>query len=164
VAGTKNEDEDRAWMELQSPELGIRIAVPPVLTSTLSYDDDRQGHFLVAGRDDLREFLAIARLAARAGGETAAAWHIEADRLRSQPDWIGAVVAGPYAMPIDGVRGHQGWLRLGDARGQEYLGLLWVGGVADDCVTVAYWCHADGARSFVPRYRRLLDSIRWTRE
>jgi hypothetical protein len=155
---------DTSWVELRSPALGLRLRLPPSLPPALVHEDDQHRLFLAGGRQDWREFLALTRRPGCAGGGTAEVWHAEADHLRGAAEWTGAVTAGPYVVEIDGARGQQGWLRLRDAQGYEFIGLLWVGQVAGDRVTVAYWCGADRARCFVPRYRRILESIYWARE
>jgi hypothetical protein len=162
-------DEERdagadAWIEHCWPDLSIRGRFPPFLYPIPFREGDRRGLFLASDRDDWREFVALSRLSGHMGEETTEAWRTEAERLTTAPNWIGVIVVGPYPVEIDGVKGEQGWLRFRDPRGQELMGLLWVGKVDDGRVMIAYWCEVARSRRFVARYRRILESIRWMRE
>jgi hypothetical protein len=155
---------DAPWVEFRSSELGIRVLVPPFAQPLPFRLDEHSGSSLAFGWEESREFVALARVPGSADGETVERWRTETDLLTKARDWIGAVVASPYAVDIDGARGHQGWLRYRDPHGQEFIAMLWVGRVQGDRVVVAYWCDTQRARSFVRRYRRILESISWERE
>jgi hypothetical protein len=153
-----------AWIDLHVPDFGIRARVPPGLHPLLSRDRNRRSLMLTSAPDDWRQALVFTRVPG-IGGETAVAWRAEAKRLTSAPDRISAVETGPSQAGIDGVRGHEGWLRFRDADGDDLSGLLWVGQAAEERLTVAYWCaawhEAERSRWFVGRYRWILASIRW---
>lgn len=150
------------WVEHHWPDLGIRSSrLPPFLHSLPFREGDRCGLFLASDRDDPREFLALTRLPSPAGGEAVEEWRAEGERLTTAPDWIGAVVEAPSPVEVDGTSGQQGMLWFRDPRGQELTGLLWVGRVGDDRVTVAYWCAVARSHHCSACYRRLLASIRW---
>jgi hypothetical protein len=149
------------WVEHHWPDLGIRSRLPTFLHALPFREGDRHGLFLASDREDPREFLALTRLPSPVGGGTTEEWQAEGERLTTAPDWTGAVVEAPSPVEIDGMRGQQGTLRFRDPRGQQLTGLLWVGRVGDDRVTVAYWCEAARSHHCGACYRRLLASIHW---
>jgi hypothetical protein len=162
IGETEIEAVTEAWVELRVPDLGVRARIPPFLHPLPFHEGERHGLFLSSGRGDWRQALALTRLPGCAAG----AWEAEARRLAETQGWLAAVAAGPEAAEIDGACGEEGWLRFRDPLGQDLVGLLWVGEVAGDRVTVAYWCEAwqEAGQShwFMARYRCILASIRWT--
>ena len=152
---------DDGWVEHHWPDLGIRSRLPSFLHSIPFREGDRRGRFLASDRDDPQEFLALTRLPSPAGGGTAEGWQAEGERLTTAPDWTGGVVEAPFPVMVDGTSGRQGKLRFRDPRGQELMGLLWVGRVGDDRVTVVYWCETARSQHCSACYQQLLASIRW---
>lgn len=151
-----------AWIDLRVPDLGVCARIPPRLHPQPFHEGECRGIFLGSGHGDWRQALILARLP----GHGEWAWEAEARRLAETQGWQVGVEAGPEATKIDGACGEEGWLRFRDPLGQELVGLLWVGEVGGDRVTVAYWCEPGVVvgRSpwFVARYHGILASIRWT--
>jgi hypothetical protein len=158
----RGDADDDAWVDHHWPSLGVRGRFPPSLRAVPSRVRARHGLILASTWEDEREFLALTRLAGSAGGAMAEAWHGAADQLTAIPGWEGTVVVGPYPVALDRVPGQQGWLRFRHRDGRELVGLLWVGWVDGDRVTVAYGGAGYREPRFAARYRDILDGLRWT--
>jgi hypothetical protein len=150
------------WVEHNWPDLGISGRLPPFFHALPFREGDRRGCFLASDRDTPQEFVALARLPLPWREGSTEGWQAEGERLTTTPDWTGAIVGAPYPVEVDGTVGQQGTLWFRDPRGQELTGLLWVGRIGDDRVTVIYWCDARQSHHCGACYRRLLATIRWT--
>jgi hypothetical protein len=149
------------WVEHDWPDLGVRSRLPLFLNALQFREGERRGYFLASDRVAPREFAAVTRLPSIAGEGMVEAWQAEGKRLMTAPAWRGAVVEAPTPVVVNGTIGEQGTLWFHDPRGQELIGLLWVGRVAGDRVTVMYWCEATQSHHCGACFRRLLTSLRW---
>jgi len=162
VATVERDAGDDVWVDRHWPALGLRGRFPPSLCPVPSREGQRRGLVLTNARDAPWEFLVLMRVPGGAVGGADEAWRGAAARLMAASDGGGAVVIGPYPVMLDGMRGRQGWLRFSDRGGRELVGLLWVGRMWGDRVTVAYGGEGYREPRFAARYRRLLDGMRWT--